>query len=241
MPWHFEMFAQFSHPVSRVSSQNFFLLQICLNPQGCLEPPLLYIGVSVLLGWVSIIEKGSFSDGQPLTFIPLGTLWVNHHKLWCPLMVVWAESFPQWSADNICTDCAHGQISLRISTIKVTSYSAVIFGRLGTWKMSYAFTLSFREITQVSFNFWSWVPGGPYIPADCDAGAGFGWEPGCWMQVAECPHTIGPTLGAKFVVTGVTSPFAGRWLMLWAHSKCRLKTLQWQLGLIRVLLISQKM
>ena len=26
-----------------------------------------------------------------------------------------------------------------------------------------------------------------------------------------------------------TSPFAGRWLEYWAHGKCRLKTLQWQL------------
>ena len=37
------------------------------------------------------------------------------------------------------------------------------------------------------------------------------------MQVAECPHTMVPTLGAKFVVTGVTSPSTGRWPMLWAE------------------------
>ena len=38
-------------------------------------------------------------------------------------------------------------------------------------------------------------------------------------------------------VTGFASPFAGRWLVLWAHGKCGLKTLQWQLGLIRVMFI----
>ena len=45
------------------------------------------------------------------------------------------------------------------------------------------------------------------IPADCNAG--FGWKPGYWMQVAECPHTMGPTLGTKFVSCMLPLPSLG--------------------------------
>ena len=36
----------------------------------------------------------------------------------------------------------------------------------------------------------------------------------------------GPHIGHQICVAGFTSPFAGRWLMHWAHSKCGLKILQ---------------
>ena len=92
-------------------------------------------------------------------------------------MVVWAESSPHCGTDKVCTDGIHGQSSSKISIIKVTFYPAVKVGQSGTWKMSDTFKLSHREITQVSFDFGSWVLGGCPIPAD--GVAGFGWKPGC--------------------------------------------------------------
>ena len=48
-----------------------------------------------------------------------------------------------------------------------------------------------------------------YQLADGNAKAGFGWNLGCWMEVAECPHTMGPTLGTNFFAMGFTSPLMG--------------------------------
>ena len=233
------MFALFAHPVSRVSSQNCFILQICLDPQGCLWLPPSCLGTSVLPGWVSFMEKGSFLDSWPLTYVPPGNTPDQHHELWCPSMVVWAESLPECSTGKVCTSGTHGQSSSNISIIKVTFHSAVKVSQSGAWEMLDTFTQSLREITQVLFDFWSQALGGCPIPADGDTEAGFRWKPDCRMQVAECPHPMDSTLGAKFAVMGVTSPFAERWLVYWAHGKCRLKTLQWQLGLIKVMFISQ--
>ena len=86
-PWHIEMFTQFVHPVSRVSSQTFFSLQICLHPQGCLGPCLSCLGLSILLGWIAFMEKGSFLDGWLLTFVPL----VEH-----PISITASLDAPWW-------------------------------------------------------------------------------------------------------------------------------------------------
>ena len=56
--------------------------------------------------------------------------------------------------DKFCTDGTHGQSLSRISTIKVTFYSAVKVGQLGAWQMLDTFTLSLREITQVLFDLF---------------------------------------------------------------------------------------
>ena len=173
---------------------------------------------------------------------PQGTLLIDHHQFWHPSMVGWAESFPHWSTDKVCPDGTHGQSTSRMSTNKVTSYSAA-----KSWAVRclvyvrYFHTLSLGDNTSFVWLFWSQMAGSHPILADGNARAGFGWKPGCWMQVAECPHTMIPTLGTKFVVVHFTSPFPGRWLLHWANSKCGLKTLQWPLSLIKVIFISQWM
>ena len=125
-----------------------------------------------------------------------------------------------------------------MSTNKVTSHSAAksrVAGHLANVRHFHTLpqgdNTSFIQRLEVE----CWVAT-LYKLAHGNAKAGFGWNTD---EVAECPHTMGPTLGTKFVCHRFTSPFTGRWLEHWAHNKCRLKTLQWQLGSVKVMFIGQ--
>ena len=191
-PWHFEMFALFTHPVNRLSSQKCFLLQICLDPRGCLELPLSCLGVSVLLGWVSFVEKGPSQTVSLSPSFPLGTLQINHHWLWCPLVLVWAVSSPPWSKDIVCTGDTHGQSSSWMSTKSLHSAAR-------SKAPAKCQTLShYLAVRECKFHLTFEVR---YRAAALNQLM--------VMPVSECPHAMGPTLGAKFVSWVLLLPSLG--------------------------------
>ena len=210
-PWHFEMFALFAHPVSRVSSQTFFLLQICLDPHECLGQPLSCLAISVLSGWVSFMEKGSFLDGQPLTFVPSGNTldqspWTSmsvsgslgrvlpsvKHRQSLYRWYTWTELVQNQHYQSHFLHCCQSQVVRHLAN--VGCFHTVSQGDI----TSFIWLLKSRHQVATLYQLMLML------------GAGFGCKPHCWMQVAECPHAMGPILGTKFAVTCVTFPFTGR-------------------------------
>ena len=103
--------------------------------------------------------------------------------------------------DKVCPDGKHGQCLSRISTNKVTSHSAAkswVVRHLADVRHFYTLTQGDNSSFVWLFEVRHWAVT-LYQLAVGNARTGFGWKPSRWMEIAECPHTMGPTLGAKFV------------------------------------------
>ena len=74
-PWHLEMFTQFAHPVSRVSSHTVFLtadLPIALGVSWATSLFTRHLSPPGMVKNFLLRKKGSFADGWLLTFVPFG-------------------------------------------------------------------------------------------------------------------------------------------------------------------------
>ena len=155
-PWLFLTFSLVTHPVSWVGSHNCrsaWILQSVLGyPSHVrhLSPP----GVSFLHGigsWQTV--------GLPPLF-PLGTLQIDYHGPWYPLVGEWAEYSPLWHIGTIWIGDAHGQSLSWLSTKSLHSAAR-------SWEVRHLFL---SERRQFLYDFGSQVLGGYPIPADGNAG-----------------------------------------------------------------------
>ena len=143
------MFAQFAHPVSRV--HKLFLTGNLSESSGVSEAMSFMSRHLSSPGMNFLCGKGSFLDGQPLTFIPFENT---------PYQSPQVLMFHGGSLGRVLPSMKHRQSLSRWYTWteyaqnkhKVTSHPAKS-RQLGTWQMSDTFTHSLREITLVLFDF----------------------------------------------------------------------------------------
>ena len=129
-------------------------------------------------------------------------------------------------------DGTHGQSSSRMSTSKVTSLHSAAKSQVARCLLNVrCYTLSLREITLVSFDVFEvgCQTATLYQLADGSTVLKLGLDEDVILMKLSVSTYHGPHIGCQFLVTGFTSPFTGRWHEHWAHGKCGLKPLQWQL------------
>ena len=232
------MFTQCAHPVSRVSSQTFFSLQICLSllrgVWGHLSLSPRYL--SPLRMMKNFLCGKRVLHGQSASHLHSfgGTPCIDHHNPSYPMVVVLpSQSLSRWYT------WTHEQDKGHLEWAQTKSLHLTLLPKVG-----WSGTCQKSNIDPLSLSLWD--------------NTAFIWffEAGCWVtalyQLADGSAVLKLSLDGILVGTSRVSTYhawaphwvpisccgfylslTGRWLKHWFHGRCGLKTLQWQLWFFR--------